>query len=141
MAIVGLAEAAKLTGRNQSTVHRAMKTGRLSYTVSDTGERQIDTAELDRVFRIKSNGAMPDAMAQSVQSHDAQPGAVALLREQLDDRDATIRDLRARLDASEAERRTVQARLTALLTDQRPAPAPPPPRGLWGRFMGWRRVR
>jgi hypothetical protein len=29
MALVGLNEAAKLTGRNQTTSHRAMKTGRL----------------------------------------------------------------------------------------------------------------
>ena len=33
MASVGLSEAAKLTGRNQTTIHRATKTGRLSFTV------------------------------------------------------------------------------------------------------------
>ena len=61
---IGLSEAAKLTGRNQSTIHRAMKTGRLSFTVGDDGERRIDPAELDRVFGIKLNGgAIPDASA------------------------------------------------------------------------------
>jgi predicted site-specific integrase-resolvase len=53
MALVGLSEAAKLTGRNQTTIHRAMKTGRLCYTADETGSRRIDTAELDRVFGIK----------------------------------------------------------------------------------------
>jgi|SRR5204863_3473263 len=126
MAAIGLSEAAKLTGRNQSTIHRAMKAGRPSYAVGEGGERRIDTAELDRVFGIKVNGAMPDAMAQPVQRHIAQADDIALLREQLGDRDETIRDLRARLDASEQERRTVQAQLTALLSDQRPPEASPP---------------
>ena len=30
MGAIGLAEAARLTGKNQSTIHRAMKLGRLS---------------------------------------------------------------------------------------------------------------
>jgi hypothetical protein len=78
MASIGLSEAARLTGRNQSTIHRAMKTGRLSYTKDAAGERRIDTAELDRVFGMRhgpngasagSNGATADAMAQPVASH------------------------------------------------------------------------
>src|SRR3954466_15610415 len=84
---LGLSEAAKLTGRNQSTIHRAMKTGRLSYTVGEGGERRVDTAELDRAFGIKVNGAMPDVIAQPLQSHIAQAGDIALLREQLGDCD------------------------------------------------------
>jgi hypothetical protein len=78
MASIGLSEAARLTGRNQSTIHRAMKAGRLSYTVDETGERRIDTSELARVFPIKPssltqfNGASVDAMAQPVQSQGAQ---------------------------------------------------------------------
>jgi hypothetical protein len=107
MATIGLAEAAKLTGRNQSTIHRAMKNGRLSYTVSDSGERQIDVAELQRAFA--GNGV------RNGESHDVQPGEIAALQRLLDDREATIRDLRQRLDASDAER----TRLTTLLTDQR----------------------
>lgn len=128
MASVGLSEAAKLTDRNQTTIHRAMKTGRLSFTVSETGERRIDTAELDRVFSIKANGASLDAMAQPVQSHVTPVREMAVLQRLLDDRETTIRDLCARLDASEDERRQVQAQLTRLLTDQRaPAAEEPPP--------------
>jgi hypothetical protein len=115
MATVGLAEAAKMTGRNQSTIHRAMKTGRLSYTQGEAGERRIDLAELTRVFG--SNGV---AIAPS---KTAQGSEIAALQRLLGDRDETIRDLRARLDASDEERRTVQAQLTALLTAPRPDPA------------------
>ena len=54
MALIGLKRASELTGKNQSTIHRAMKSGRLSYQTSDTGERLIDTSELDRVFPIQA---------------------------------------------------------------------------------------
>jgi hypothetical protein len=37
-------------GKNQSTIHRVMKAGRLSYTKDATGERKVDAAELERVF-------------------------------------------------------------------------------------------
>ena len=138
MALVGLSEAAKLTGRNQTTIHRAMKAGRLSCTVDEAGSRRIDTAELDRVFGIKAIGAILDAMAQPVQSHVAPVREIELLNRLLDDRDATIRDLRARLDAEAEERR----RLTMLLADRRPAATPPAaelPRSAWRRFLAWRR--
>ena len=120
MASIGLSEAARLTGRNQSTIHGAMKVGRLSYTVDETGERRIDTAELDRVFPIKINGASADALAQPVQSHGAHDGeserVIAAQRETIERQDATIRDLRARLDRETEERR----RLIAMLVDRRP---------------------
>jgi len=133
MALVGLSDAAKLTGRNQTTIHRAMKTGRLCYTADETGARRIDTAELDRVFGIKhTNGASDDAMAQGVQSHVAPVHEVVLLNRLLDDREATIRDLRARLDASEDERR----RLTLLLSPPT-SPAPDQPRPLGRRILDW----
>ena len=134
MPAVGLSEAAKLTGRNQSTIHRAMKIGRLAFTVDENGGRRIDVAELERVFGIRAS-ASPDAMAPPLQSHVTQAGELAALQRLLDDREAAIRDLRARLDASEQERRASQAQLTALLTDQRAAP-PAPTRHSWWR---WRR--
>ena len=37
MAAIGLSDAAKLTGRNQSTIHRAIKAGRLSYRLGEGG--------------------------------------------------------------------------------------------------------
>ena len=118
MPAVGLSEAAKLTGRNQSTIHRAMKTGRIAFAVAENGERRIDIAELERSFGLKGS-ARPDASAQPLQSNAVQADAMAALQRLLDDREGTIRDLRARLDASEAERRAAQAQVTALLTDQR----------------------
>lgn len=51
--MVGLKIAAEMTGKAQVTIHRAMKDGRLSFTIGNTGDRLIDTSELDRVFNIK----------------------------------------------------------------------------------------
>src|SRR4051794_3724515 len=135
MPAVGLSEAAKLTGRNQSTIHRAMKTGRITFTVADSGERRIDVAELERAFGLKGS-ARPDAIAQPIQSNAVQAGELAALQRLLDDRETTIRDLRARLDASETERRAAQAQVAALLTDQRAAlpVTPPSPRRRWWRW-------
>lgn len=53
---IKLGEAARLTGKAKSTIHRAMESGRLSYTVDAEGERLIDPAELARVFDIKPPG-------------------------------------------------------------------------------------
>lgn len=122
MGAIGLAEAARLTGKNQSTIHRAMKLGRLSYTKNDASERRIDVAELERVFGIKKNaglrslsgnGASPASMRASVQSNDTHglesERVIAAQRETIARQDATIADLRHRLDS-----------LMGLLTDRRP---------------------
>jgi hypothetical protein len=132
MAAIGLAEAARMTGRNPSTIHRAMKAGRLSYAKDAAGERRIEVAELERVFGLKparagrlpvGNGATPGNDAYASQSNDTHAGEQAALQRLLDDRERTIadlresvRDLRQRLDAEVEERR----KLIMLLTDRRP---------------------
>lgn len=167
MAIVGLAEAAKLTRRSQSTIHRAMTRGLLSYTVSEQGGRRIDTAELARLYdltlppngmtdvadmaaAVGGNGtAMPDSMSVTIAGHAVQAVELAALRRELEivreerererqETQTTIADLRRRLDKADE-------RLLMLLADQRPparppVPAPePPPRSAWRRFLAWRR--
>jgi hypothetical protein len=132
---VGLRQAARMTGRNQSTIHRAMKTGRLSYTTGEAGERRIDVSELDRVFGIKSpqgdaavvNGASGVAVAHAVASKAAHAALERLLAEReasIARQDETIRHLRARLDAEVEERRRVQERLTGLLTHRQAGSVP-----------------
>lgn len=133
MALIGLTEAARLTGKDKATIHRAMKSGKLSFTVGDGGERQIDPAELDRVFPIKpqDEGAeVAPRNRQKSQSNytqlvqlsaqlDAERVKTASFEERLADKDTVIDDLRQRLDREGEERRQAQAQLTALLTDQR----------------------
>src|SRR5271169_2576427 len=49
-ASIGLVAAVRITGRNKGTIHRAMTSGRLPFTVSAEGTRQIDPADLARIF-------------------------------------------------------------------------------------------
>jgi hypothetical protein len=125
MAAIGLSEAARLTGKPRSTIHRAMKDGRLSFAIGPGGARLIDPAELERVYAIKPrrNGATD---AQTVASNTLQhPSVVAQLEAEraktaglealVAAHEDTITDLRGRLDRSEEERRRAQA----ILTDQR----------------------
>jgi hypothetical protein len=116
---LNIAEAAKISGRNRTTIIRAMKTGRLSFTRNGAGERRIDTAELERVFPATVvRTAQSDTVHLSELLEAERSKTVGLER--------TIDDLRQRLDASEGERRQVQARLDALL----PTPTP--------KLRGWR---
>jgi hypothetical protein len=122
MALVGLSEAARLTQKAHTTIHRAVRSGRLSASTNAAGQRQFDTSELDRVFGLRSvNGASVEARAPGVQRDTAHVREVEQLHARVAEQSEVIRSLSRRLEASEDERRAVQERLTALLTDQRPA--------------------
>lgn len=127
-----LSEAAKATGKNKTTIQRAIKNGKISASKGDSGSYEIEPSELHRVFPPVA--AQRDA--QHRQSNDTQHGKSASInndlarvlelekelavahervngleahKEQMAD---TINDLRKRLDNSEG-------RVTALLTDGR----------------------
>lgn len=133
-----LSEAAKATGKNKSTIQRAIKSGKISATKGERGAYEIAPSELHRVFS--------PIVAQHKQSNDMQQAkivpcisdlecvlelkkelAVAQERtigleaqkEQMAD---TINDLRKRLDSSER-------RVTALLA------APQSKRNFLSRFF------
>jgi hypothetical protein len=134
MALVGLHEASRIVGRNRSTLHRAMKTGRLSYSRDATGERRIDVAELERVFGTRvagGNGAAP------LQNNESQRREIEVLHRLVAEQEGSIRDLRQRLDASEDERRRLTLRLAP------PGPVPetiedqPLRRPLSRRILAW----
>lgn len=134
MALIGLTEAAKLTGKDKATIHRAMKSGRISFTVSDTGERQIDPAELERAFPIKAanDDATVAARGKKAGCNDTQLAAQleterAERQRERAQLEGTIDDLRRRLDMAEQERRDKDRQLTALL-------APPTKARKWSLF-------
>jgi septal ring factor EnvC (AmiA/AmiB activator) len=127
-----LSEAAKATGKNKTTIQRAIKNGKISAAKGDSGSYEIEPSELHRVFPPVT--AQRDA--QHPQSNDTQQDKsasntnhlgrvlelekeLAVAREQANGLEAqrdqmadTIDDLRRRLDNSEG-------RVTALLTDTR----------------------
>jgi len=57
MTTFSIAAAARAVGTSRTSIQRAIKSGRLSATTNDLGERVIDLAELLRVFGpLKGNG-------------------------------------------------------------------------------------
>lgn len=131
-----LSEAASATGKNKTTIQRAIKNGKISASKGNSGSYEIDPSELHRVFPA----AAAESVAQHTQSNDTQHApntsinsdlariielekelAVALersngLEAQKDQMLDTINDLRNRLDSSER-------RVTALLPGNRTAPS------------------
>ena len=103
MTMLDLSAAARLVGRDVSTLHRAMVSGRLSFTKDRAGKRQLDPAELERVFGIKGI-----TTSQTFRGNDADPDSNAPQAE-------TIRHLRGLLEIEVAERR----RMLTLLTGPR----------------------
>lgn len=136
-----LSQAAKETGKGKSSIHRAIKSGRLSAQRHEDGTYSIEAAELFRAFPPALTEPVP---VQAPEPHQKPPATssvaeevlrvrVEMLTTQLEREQETVADLRARLDAEAAERR----RLTALLTYQEqkseplPTPTPTPRRWFW----------
>ena len=113
-----LGTAAIATGKSKTTIHRAIKSGKLSAFKNDDGTFEIDPSELHRVFdpvtrSVTGNTAMeqsvtPDVTALLAQEND-------FLRLQLEREREFNRDLQLMLKTESEERR----KLTALLTYQK----------------------
>jgi hypothetical protein len=124
-----LGTAATAAGLSKSTIHRAIKTGRISATKNDTGDWSIDPAELHRVFPPVTDESVPlgrdatpklEAVVAKLESEITAPKGVSdLLRSQLN-------DVRTDRDAW----REQAARLAL------PAPEVEPKRPWWKRLAG-----
>lgn len=110
-----LGTAAKATGRNKTTILRAIKDGKIS-ALRDTasGAWRIEPVELHRVYPAVV-GATPDATEHN-------PDAMMELRARLADALDQITDLRRRLDVTTGQLGDALQQVRAL-TDQRAAPA------------------
>jgi hypothetical protein len=71
MTKLGLMKAAELTGKSASTIHRAMKAGRLSFEMNDHGERTVDASELFRVFPPKVSETASEELRNDTPSNIA----------------------------------------------------------------------
>ena len=125
MALVGLTEAARLTGKHPTTILRARAAGRLSSSLNPSEQRVFDTAELDRTYGLKAgNGAIPEAGASELQRSSVLLRENELLVQRVAEQSEVIRTLSQRLEASEEERREAQRKLTALLTHRQAGSVP-----------------
>ena len=109
-------QAAEVCGKSRTTLHRALKNGRMSGTQDKaTGEWSIDPSELQRVFPwtdVVHEHKSTDGHGEYIPKVDeVMVVKVAMLEDQLEREKETVTDLRKRLDRAED-------RVTAL-TDKR----------------------
>lgn len=128
-----LRQAADLCGASRSTIHRALKSGKLSGSRLEDGAWDIDPSELARVFPWDvSEPTQRDNPGQGREGASEREAVlvvkVEMLEHQLERERDTIADLRKRLD--KAEDRVLALTSQALP----PAPEPTPTRHRWWPF-------
>ncbi len=134
-----LSAAAKATGKGKSTIHNAIKSGKLSARRTETGSYQIDASELARVFKMNPvEGSRLDDPEPSSEPFRTEVAVlrtkVTMLEDQLarerETNSDTLSDLRKRLDRSEE-------RVLALTNQATPNPQESPPRrSILARLLG-----
>ena len=77
--------AARGTGPSKSTIHRAIKAGRVSAGRSDTGDYAIDPADLHRVFPPVDAAARSGNDCVTQNANPSEQGEVALRHARLED--------------------------------------------------------
>ena len=116
-----LGQAARLTGRGKTTLARAIASGRLSATKSDTGTYLIEPAELARCYPLKAI-AEPAGATVAATSHLVPRETIDAMRETVTTLLAEIADLKEQRAAWQA-----QAERLALAAPVVPAAAITPP--------------
>lgn len=130
MAFLSISQAAIQTGKSRSTIFRAIKNGRLSARKKDTGEFEIDAAELFRVYPPTKGKPLhaqrPQQFTQQETQHDATAVETAIKMAELE---IEIRMLKQLLDEVKSSRDEMKqdrdewkGRFERLLTDQRNVP-------------------
>src|SRR4051812_32928814 len=123
MALVGVTEAARLTGKGRQTIYRAIEAGTLSATRDAHGRATVDIAELERVYGPlqrpeASRDAPPEALADGA-------GHLAVLEERVRQLEDRVQDQRRELDTVRDEKGRLLALLeasTRALVDRRGHP-------------------
>jgi DNA-binding MurR/RpiR family transcriptional regulator len=130
-----LAEAAKATGTNKTTILRAIKSGKVSGTKDEQGTWLVEPAELHRVY--------PPAELRSAAGSDATHRYAPPVAPAMDAQIAALRDtaelLRTQLDDVRKDRdhwRDQAQAVTRQLADARAPVAAPAPRPWWKRIAG-----
>lgn len=127
MAIISISEAAKLTGKNRRTLQRHIASGKLTKTISATGEEGVETSELIRVYGelnyspMSHNDAPHTSAAMSRNTTPITPLDVADKKEGyapdkfiIENLKTEIKSLHALLDAKEANLKAQQEHIDSL---------------------------
>ena len=142
---LGLRDAARQVGVHRSSIHRAIRSGKLSATRTETGDYRIDPAELARVFppgvahvrqRAQSRERQYEEVIATTETRatGATPSAVhiATLEGEVKALTAEMRTLRELVDSLKAERADLKAERDKWSAQaERLALAGPPRRAWW----------
>lgn len=109
-----LSEAARLTGKSRSTIHRKMGKGELSYEVNADGNRVVDTSELIRVFEeLKS--MKRDAVSETVSlkrgATQNETGEIVFLRDKIDMLEGQVKELREERQELKEDKKWLQGKI------------------------------
>ena len=106
-----LKEAADAVGKDKSTIQRAIKSGRISATINDIGNYEIDPSELYRVFEPVAV-QHSESIASQQTATDLQRSEIEHLKAQLALQTNFISTLERLLDDSNTERKNMMQLLT-----------------------------
>jgi hypothetical protein len=116
-----LGDAAKAVGKSKTTVHRAIKSGKISARKLDNGSYAIDPSELHRVFSPVTHATPPSPLHGNSKEH--QGNTVETLRIQLEllekERERERSLLQETIVDLREDRDKWRQQATALLTDHR----------------------
>ena len=126
-----LGDAAKAVGKSKTTLHRAIKSGRISAKKSEDGSYSIDPSELHRVFPPVTAVTPTDTFQRNDTEHPS--NTLGTLRIQLELQEKERERERALLQETIADLREDRDKwrqqATALLEDNRP-------KGFFNRLLG-----
>ncbi|PLR29240.1 DNA-binding protein [Chimaeribacter coloradensis] len=131
MAKVSISEAARLTGKSRTTLHRLIKTGELSTCAGARNSKMLDTSELIRVFGDISSPVHEQPFEQATEQRVTVPPAhneqvVNSLKQE-------IEHLRTLVSAQESHIDSLKQSLH-LLEHKKDVQQPLPPPVRWWQF-------
>ena len=122
-----LNEAAKAVGKSKTTIHRAIKSGKISASKLDSGAYAIDPSELHRVFQ---NGTAERDIRNDKEQAKTTSGTADIRLEMLEkERERERQQLEETIADLREDRDKWRQQATALLEDKRP-------KGFWARISG-----
>ena len=129
-----LSQAAKATGKDKSTISKAIKKGKISASRREDRSYDIDPAELHRWYPPVNQDQDVQPVAISTAVNTDLVSRIKELEARLEGADKEARLLHGTIERLEADKEFLQRQLsktTALLTDQRGHNS-----GFWSRLFG-----
>jgi len=126
-----LKEAAKATGKSKTTIHRALKSGKISAVKRDDGAYSIEPAELHRVFPPVPEERTEERFNRNDMEHlRNDQGTLRIQLETIEkERERERQQLQETITDLREDRDRWRQQATALLEDKRP-------RGFWKKLFG-----